>query len=741
MNEGKRKNNGKKAVIMLFILSSIVVTVFFSSYFITKEMEIQLQQSLEDVANQNALALYNKIHSNHQLLLGLSDQMKGIEEQDIPEKLSSFSNLVQSYGLKRFAYALPNGTSYATDGGTANLSFREFFKRGMEGKGTISGVLHDALEEQHGQVNVMTIPIFGESGTVEGVFGLTYKSQSFNDALQVECFEGKGYSCAISETGEVMVAMGKDELKLSENFFSDELGENSKNDDEILHIKEMIEEKKVGGGLLYLDEKVYYYCTPVRLMDGDVTWYMLTIVPAAVLESRVEPVRNHLYLMVLVVTICIFLGILFFFFVAGQQQKTILRYAYEDPLTLGPNYAKFCLEMRKKRSRSGYMVTMDIMNFNNINIVAGKNAGDIAIGQIWNIIQERLQYDELAGHVREDVYVLFLRGYDKDILVGRLNDISSAISKIAIDMQVKGIHAQYGVYEMKGMEKLEDAYSKAQIAREHARSQKELHCVFYDEIDHARLQENQLMEERFEEAIAGEEFEVWYQPKYSVATRQIVGSEALVRWREKDGTMISPGRFIPLFEQNGMIAKLDEYMFRSVCRQQAEWIKAGEKIYPVSINLSRASLYQADIVDRYLGIIEENNISTSCVQLEITESTLEGKVDIRKLLENFRNKGIQILMDDFGTGYSSLSTLNMRCFDTLKLDKSLIDHIGEEKGETLLKDVIGMGHHLGLYITAEGVEQEKQLAFLQENQCDDIQGFLFAKPMPKEEFETLMSKE
>ena len=181
-----------------------------------------------------------------------------------------------------------------------------------------------------------------------------------------------------------------------------------------------------------MDEKVYYYCTPVQLMDGDVTWYMLTIVPVAVLESRVEPVRNHLYLMVLVVTICIFLGILFFFFVARQQQKTILRYAYEDPLTLGPNYAKFCLEMQKKRSRSGYMVTMDIMNFNNINIVAGKNAGDIAIGQIWNIIQDKLQYDELAGHVREDVYVLFLRGHDKDILVGRLNDISSAINKIAI---------------------------------------------------------------------------------------------------------------------------------------------------------------------------------------------------------------------------------------------------------------------------------------------------------------------
>ena len=321
------------------------------------------------------------------------------------------------------------------------------------------------------------------------------------------------------------------------------------------------------------------------------------------------------------------------------------------------------------------------------------------------------------------------------MLIERLKRLSERINHRSKALQVRGIHARYGIYEMQGTEDLEDAYSKAQIAREQARAEREQHYVFYHEMDHEKLQQDQQLEERFDEALAAGDFEVWYQPKYSVASGEIVGSEALVRWREKDGSLISPGRFIPLFEQNGMIARLDEYMFRAVCRQQAQWLAQGHRIYPVSINLSRASLYYADVVDKYQAIIQESGISPAYIQLEITESAIEGRTGIRELLEKFRSMGIRILMDDFGTGYSSLATLNMRCFDTLKLDKSLIDHIGDQNGETLLCYVISMGQHLGLHITAEGVENNMQLEFLKENHCDDIQGFLFSKPMPVEEFE------
>ena len=733
-----KKINTKKFSIILLVLLAIVITIISSSYIIFNELEAQLQQNLEDVATQNALALHNKIHSNYELLLSLSENMHDVEPENVNEKLQSFEIFLDEYNLKRFAYSFPDGTSYSTDGGVAKLSYREFFKRGMEGKATITGILNDALEESHSQVNVMTIPIKEDNGEVEGIFGLTYNSQSFNDALQIESFNGQGYSCAINSEGQILAAMGNDILNMSENIFTDVLGTDKNNTEAVAKLKKQMKKNTSDGGVFYLAEKNYYHCVPVSLMGGDVVWYILTIIPADVLESRAAPIQQSLYLMAFIVVILILLGVAFVIKISREQKSMILRYAYEDPITKGANFASFCVEMNKKRDMQGYLVSMDITHFNNINIAAGKAAGDNMISDIWQILTNELQSDELASHVQEDIFSMFLKTQDKKVLVERLKQISTRINKLARELQVKGIHSRYGIYEMKGIEELEDAYSKAQIAREQARSQNEQRYVFYNEMDHERLQQNQQLEERFEESLVEGDFEVWYQPKYSASTGEVVGSEALVRWRDTDGSLISPGIFIPLFEQNGMIVKLDEYMFREVCKQQAQWIAKGQKIYPVSINLSRASLYYVDIVDRYRAIIQEYDINPDYIQLEITESAMEGMSSIWEFLEQFRKMGILILMDDFGTGYSSLATLNMHCFDTLKLDKSLIDHIGDKNGETLLYYVINMGKKLGLHITAEGVENNMQLEFLKENNCDDIQGFLFAKPMPSNEFEDIL---
>lgn len=739
MKEHMKRTNTKKFGIILVVMLAIVITIFYSSYVIFNELEAQLQKNLEDVAAQNALALHNKIHSNYELILSLSENMHDVSPDNVDEKLKSFNIFLDEYNLKRFAYAFPDGTSYSTDGGVAELSYREFFKQGMKGKASITGIMKDALNESHALINVMTIPVYDGDESVEGVFGLAYNAQSFNDALQIESFDGKGYSCAVNSEGQIMVAMGNDVLHMSENIFTDVLSKEKKNTEAVANLKKQMEEKTSDGGVFYLEEKNYYYCVPVNLMGGDVTWYMLTIIPADILESRAVPIQNSLYLMALIVVILILTGVSFVIKISKEQKSMMNRYAYEDPLTKGANYAKFCVDMSKKRDIHGYIVSMDITNFNNINIAAGKSAGDRMICDIWQILTDALQEEELASHVREDVFVMFMKTEDRNLLLERLKRISTGINKRGRRLQVKGLHSRYGLYEMKETDELEDAYSKAQIAREQARNQKEHRYVFYDEMDHERLQQNQQLEDRFEESLAEGDFEVWYQPKYGVETGQIVGSEALVRWRNTDGSLISPGIFIPLFEQNGMIVKLDEYVFRTVCKQQAQWLDEGKNIYPVSINLSRASLYYVDIVERYWTIIQECGIEPDFIQLEVTESALEKKSSVWEFLGQFRDKGIRILMDDFGTGYSSLSTLNMQCFDTLKLDKSLIDHIGDENGEILLYYVINMGQKLGLNITAEGVENDVQLEFLKKNHCDDIQGFLFAKPMPTAEFEHLLT--
>lgn len=740
MNYSAKRINIKKLLTILAALFAIVVTVVAGSYVVVGELRKQLRQNLEDVANQNAVALYNRIHSNHLLLEGMSENMHGVTTETVEETLQSFTVFIDDYELKRFAFCFPDGTCYSTDGGVADLSFREFFKRGMEGKGTISGVLSDVLEESHGLVNVMTIPIFDDNGNVEGVLGLTYNTQTFNDALQIDCFDGQGYSCAINEDGQIMVAMGSNILQLSKNIFSDVLGIDQRNQETISRLQKQMSENVSGGGQLFRSEGTYYYCTPVELMDGDVTWYMLTIIPADVFENRADPIQTSLYVMIVMVALFIIIGAALLLILSREQQMMMLRFAYEDHITKGDNYAKFCINMEKRKKRLGYLVAMDITNFGNINIAAGKNAGDALICDIWQMLVSGLQEDEFAAHVRDDIYIMFLLASDDDSLLERLKHISDRINRRAKQIQVKGIHARYGIYHMNESDELQDAYGKARMAREHAKIHKEQRYAFYDEIDHERIQQDEQLEERFEESLKAGDFEVWYQPKYSAASGEIVGSEALVRWRDKDGSMISPGRFIPLFEQNGMIAKLDEYMFRAVTRQQAKWKDEGRKIYPVSINLSRASLYYADIFERYQSILKESGIEPEYIQLEVTESAMEGKKDIRVLLEQFRNMGIQILMDDFGTGYSSLATLNMRCFDTIKLDKSLIDHIGDKNGEILLCYIIDMGHQLELHITAEGVENPKQLEFLKQNKCDDIQGFLFARPMPSDQFEKLLAE-
>ena len=193
-----------------------------------------------------------------------------------------------------------------------------------------------------------------------------------------------------------------------------------------------------------------------------------------------------------------------------------------------------------------------------------------------------------------------------------------------------------------------------------------------------------------------------------------------------------------IYEKNGMIPRLDEYIFRTVCMQQKQWEKEGKKILPISVNVSRVSLYYPNIVEKYKSIVEEHGVATRYLQLEITESATIGNGEVADLIERFHLAGFEMLLDDFGSGYSSLSTLNVMHFDIMKLDKSLIDYIGDENGEKLLHYIMKLGQNLGLRITAEGVETEEQLTFLRDLQCDDIQGYYFSKPLQPEDFGKLL---
>lgn len=251
---------------------------------------------------------------------------------------------------------------------------------------------------------------------------------------------------------------------------------------------------------------------------------------------------------------------------------------------------------------------------------------------------------------------------------------------------------------------------------------------------------SRIYEERFAEALENKEFVVWYQPKFDATTEKVVGAEALVRWQTPNG-MIPPGEFLDVFEEDGLIRTLDEYVFREVCALHKKRIEKNLPPIPISVNISRKTLFAPGIVDTYKSIADSYGVDTKYIPIEITESLALANKKIKPIADGFINAGFELQMDDFGSGESALNGLNMMHFTVVKIDKSLIDFIGQKNGDLILNYAMALGKELGVQLVAEGVENINQLAFLRKNKCDIIQGYYFSKPLPLDEFEAKINNQ
>ena len=256
-----------------------------------------------------------------------------------------------------------------------------------------------------------------------------------------------------------------------------------------------------------------------------------------------------------------------------------------------------------------------------------------------------------------------------------------------------------------------------------------------DEIKAKILAMNEL-EKQIPIAMEKHEFRPFYQPKMSASKNKIVGAEALARWIKEDGQVIPPAQFIPILERGKEVCQMDFYMLRCVCSDLAEWIEKGLNPPKVSINLSRKNLANPYLVQEITEIIDSYNVPHSLIEVEISETLDEHPLEeLNKLVDYLHRRGISVAIDDFGTGSSSMNLLRTVEFDILKIDKSFVDN-STERDEKVLKRIITIAKDIGLDIIAEGVESEEQLENLTGLGCDNIQGFYYAKPLPKEEFET-----
>lgn len=245
-----------------------------------------------------------------------------------------------------------------------------------------------------------------------------------------------------------------------------------------------------------------------------------------------------------------------------------------------------------------------------------------------------------------------------------------------------------------------------------------------------------------EDAIREKQFKVYLQPQITAAG-EVLGAEALVRWQHPERGMIPPGEFIEVFEKNGMIVRVDQYMWEEACRQLKKWRDRGWKDLYISVNISPRDFLLTDIYECVTSLIRKYNVPPYLLKLEITEtSMMENFEEKLKLIEKLQRAGFTVEMDDFGSGYSSLNMLKNIDVDVLKVDMAFLGQTDdEERGRTILKSVVRMSKELGTTVLIEGVETKEQLEFLKKCECNIFQGYYFAKPMPIAEFEEMYCKQ
>ena len=377
-----------------------------------------------------------------------------------------------------------------------------------------------------------------------------------------------------------------------------------------------------------------------------------------------------------------------------------------------------------------HVVILDVADFKLINGTYGTKKGNEVLVYLSNAFRYYVKNGLLTRYEGDQLLGLFHCNEKLDV-----DRINKNINKIAEEAPIPNIRIKVGIYEdVDTTLSMPIICDRALMAEKSISKDFKTNVAFYtNELNQKQLAQRQ-MENDFKSAIANKEFKVYYQPKYDVQTEHIVGAEALVRWQKLDGTLISPGAFIPLFESDGLVVHLDEYVFESVCQFQKERMENKLPIVPISVNLSRASIHFSDVVDRYVDIVKHKQIPFDCVPIELTESATLYSEKILEITDQLVKAGFKLHMDDFGSGYSSLTSLNELNFSTVKLDKSLIDYIHQARGKKIVQQAIDLGHGLDMKVVAEGVESKEQRDCLIEMNCDEIQGFYYSKPLKQEDF-------
>lgn len=445
-------------------------------------------------------------------------------------------------------------------------------------------------------------------------------------------------------------------------------------------------------------------------------------------------------------------------------QRKMMKFLYQDIMTGGRNwlyfrnYSERILTRYRNRKRTYAIVSLHLEQYHNYCSCYGTKAGEELLEVMNGFLNARTNRHEIFARYEGADFGLLIncQGMNEQ---ERYNDCQKRLRSLLAELTglntEQKLHFQAGIYiihpisadngryyKVRKSIDINQIYNYASIARREAKLHEETRISFFNQHMLENQLWNQKVERDMEAALREEEFEVYLQPKYSPSDKKMVGAEALVRWNSRTEGFIPPNRFIPIFEENGFITQLDDYMVSKVAKLLSEWTIQGKKMVPVSVNISRAHFAQEGLAEHICQLVDAYGPSHELIELEVTESAfLDDKKMLIETVKQLKAYGFRVSMDDFGSGYSSLNSLMDIPFDVLKLDTEFFRGDNSSRGETIVCEIIRLAQKLGMHVVAEGVEKKEHVELLTELGCDMIQGYYFAKPMPVSEFEEKVEKD
>lgn len=432
-----------------------------------------------------------------------------------------------------------------------------------------------------------------------------------------------------------------------------------------------------------------------------------------------------------------------------RKNRKMRKILFQDNITTDHNWFWFVINSRKllkKKSISTRyaMVSLVFVRYRNYVLCHTVDDGEHLLRQFYEVIAGYLDSGEICAHSGISTFPILIKAESEETARKKIDRIIKCLEKIGGDKH--DFSFQAGIYMIDpGIRKnadIELIYNNASSARSTLKDTEDTGIAFFDD----KLVEDEKwidkVQARQQKAIDNEEFKVYYQPKYDPRTNELMGAEALIRWQTDDMGLVPPGKFIPIFETSGFITEIDHYMLKHVAADQRRWLDEGKKCVPVSVNISRAHFAETDLAEEIRDMVNKAGTPHDLIEIELTESAFfDDKKVMLTTIRKLKEYGFLVSMDDFGSGYSSLNSLKDMPLDILKLDAGFFRGDNDNgRTEIVVSEALQLAKKLKMTTVAEGVEEQAQVDFLAAEGCSMIQGYYYAKPMPKEEYEQRIGK-